>query len=56
VFRRRRGPDDFANEIRSHLALEADRLRERGMSEEDAEAAARRTFGSVTLAEERYYE
>jgi putative ABC transport system permease protein len=56
VFRRRRAPDDFANEIRSHLELEVDRLRENGLSQEEAEAAARRTFGNVTLARERYYE
>jgi putative ABC transport system permease protein len=56
VFRRRRTPDDFADEIRSHLELEADRLRESGMSQDDAEAGARRSFGNVTLAQERYYE
>jgi predicted permease len=56
VFRRRRPPDDFINEIRSHLELEADRLRDSGMSEQEADAAARRTFGNVTLAQERYYE
>jgi predicted permease len=56
VFRRHRTQDDFTNEIRSHLELETDRLRESGMSQEDAEIAARRTFGNVTLAEERYYE
>jgi putative ABC transport system permease protein len=56
VFRRRRAPDDFANEIRSHLELEVDRLRENGMSREEAEVVARRTFGNVTLARERYYE
>jgi predicted permease len=56
VFRRRRAPDDFANEIRSHLELEVDRLRENGMSQEEADAAARRAFGNITLARERYYE
>jgi MacB-like periplasmic core domain len=56
VLRRRCTPDDFANEIRSHVELEADRLRESGMSQEDAEAGARRAFGNVTLARERYYE
>jgi predicted permease len=53
---RRRPPDDFLNEIRSHLELEADRLRESGVSQKEAEAAARRMFGNVTLAHERYYE
>jgi predicted permease len=56
VFRRRRAPDDFMNEIRAHLELEADRLRDSGMSQQEAEAAARRTFGNVTRARERYYE
>jgi putative ABC transport system permease protein len=56
VFRRRRAPGDFVKEIRSHLELEADRLREGGMSDQEAEAAARRRFGNVTLAQERYYE
>ena len=53
---RRRSSDDFAREIRSHLELEADRLRESGMTQEDAEAAARRTFGNVTRVRERYFE
>jgi predicted permease len=56
MFRHRRAPDDFSEEIRSHLELEADSLRESGMSGADAEAAARRAFGNVTAARERYYE
>jgi hypothetical protein len=56
MFRRRRPPDDFRNEIRSHIELEADRLREDGLHPTEAEAAARRTFGNVTLAQERYDE
>jgi putative ABC transport system permease protein len=56
MFRRRRALSDFGDEIRSHLQLEADRLRETGMSPDDADAAARRAFGNVTLARERYYE
>jgi putative ABC transport system permease protein len=56
MFRRRRSTDDFSDEIQSHLALEIDRLREEGMSREDAEFAARRRFGNVTRARERYYE
>jgi predicted permease len=49
-------PDDFREEIRAHIDLEAARLREQGMSPEEARAAARRMFGNVTGAEERYYE
>jgi putative ABC transport system permease protein len=56
MFRRRRPPEDFTDEIRSHLELETERLREDGMSQQDAEFAARRRFGNVTLAQERYYE
>ncbi len=56
MFRRRRPPGDFMDEIRSHLELEADRLREDGMNPTDAEVAARRAFGNVTVVQERYYE
>ena len=56
MFRRRRPPEDFTDEIRSHLELETERLREDGMTEQEAEFAARRRFGNVTLAQERYYE
>src|SRR6516165_164653 len=52
----RRTPDDFNSEIEGHIRLEADRYRERGMSEEDALAAARRAFGNVTKTQERFYE
>ena len=53
---RKRNPDDFGNEIRSHLELEIDHLKQQGMSEEDARNAARRRFGNVTRAEEQFYE
>ena len=56
MFRRRRPPADFAAEIEAHLQLEVDRLREAGLSREEAEAAARRAFGNVTAAQERFYE
>jgi len=56
VLRRRRPPSDFNAEIEAHLQLEVDRLREAGMSREDAEAAARRGFGNVTASQERFYE
>ncbi len=50
-------PDhDFSDEIQAHIRLEADRLREQGMSEEQALATARRAFGNVTGAEERFHE
>jgi len=52
----RRTSDDFAHEIQAHLELETDRLREKGMSEAEARAAAHRAFGNVTSAQERFYE
>jgi predicted permease len=51
-----RNPDDFREEIRAHVELEADRLRDQGLSPEQARAAAQRSFGNVAAAEERYYE
>jgi macrolide transport system ATP-binding/permease protein len=52
----RRSDDDFAEEIRAHLEIEADRLRAEGASEDEARARASRTFGNVTAARERFYE
>ncbi|HKV61777.1 MAG TPA: ABC transporter permease [Candidatus Acidoferrum sp.] len=56
MFDRKRKLDDFTSEIDAHLQLEIERLRERGLSEEDARATARRSFGNVMQAEERFYE
>jgi len=56
MFGRKRKPDDFTSEIEAHLQLETDRLREHGLSEADARAAARRSFGNLLRAEERFYE
>jgi hypothetical protein len=56
MFWRKRKPGDFGDEIEAHLQLEVDRLRYDGLSEEDARLAARRRFGNVTSAEERFYE
>lgn len=52
----KRDPADFNSEIESHIQIEADRLREQGMSEKDAITEARRAFGNVTTAQERFYE
>ena len=54
--RRKRTDADFSEEIQAHLALETERLREQGLSEAEAAAAARRTFGNRLGAEERFYE
>jgi predicted permease len=56
VFGRSRPPGDFAAEIEAHLQLEADRLQDEGLSAEEARLRARRTFGNVTLRQERFYE
>ena len=56
MFRRKRKLDDFRAEIESHLALEIERLREQGLNYVQARAAAYRTFGNVTKAQERFYE
>jgi len=56
MFRNKRAPGDFNAEIRSHVQLETERLREQGMGQEEAELAAHRAFGNVTQVEERFYE
>jgi predicted permease len=56
---RRRGSrrdDDFGDEIDAHLALEIQRLEDDGLSPEEARFEARRRFGSVAAAKERFYE
>jgi putative ABC transport system permease protein len=56
MFKRKREASDFNAEIEAHIQLETERLREQGLSENDARAAARRTFGNVTRTQERFYE
>src|SRR5437773_1895590 len=56
MFGRKRPANDFNAEIEAHLQLEIERLQEQGLSEEEARAAARRAFGNVTQAQERFYE
>jgi putative ABC transport system permease protein len=51
----RRSQRDFEDEIHAHLEIEAERLRAQGMSPADAERAARRNFGNVGVAEDRFY-
>lgn len=53
---RKRRQNDFSAEIESHIRLEADRLHERGLTEEEALATARRRFGNITSSQERFYE
>jgi predicted permease len=56
MFRRKRKASDFSAEIEAHIQHESERLGEQGLSEEEARAAARRSFGNVMQAEERFYE
>src|SRR5262245_59472349 len=53
---RRRTDRDFGAEIEAHVRLEEDRLISEGMSPAAARTAARRAFGNVTMARERFYE
>jgi len=54
---RKRTPKDFAEEIGEHIRVESERLQqEQGLSTQEARAAARRKFGNVMQAEERFYE
>src|SRR5215471_5023 len=52
----RRKQSDFDAELEAHIALETDRLKEKGFSEQEARAAARREFGNVTQGTERFYQ
>jgi predicted permease len=56
MFRRTRKASDFGAEIAAHIELETERLKEQGLSEEDARTAARVAFGNVTRVQERFYE
>ena len=56
MFRRKRPLADFSAELEAHLAFEIDRLREQGLSEEDARMQARRNLGNRLASEERFYE
>ena len=55
MFRRKRKTSDLSAEIEAHIKLESERLQEQGLSEQEARAAARRAFGNVMQAEERFY-
>lgn len=56
MFRRKRKANDFSAEIEAHIQHETERLREQGLSEEEARSAARRAFGNRTKVQERFYE
>ena len=54
-WRKKRSFEDFKEEIESHLAMEADEIRDT-VPGVDSEAAARQAFGNVTATQERWYE
>jgi len=56
MLRRKRTAADFTSEMQAHLEHETARLQEQGLSEADARAAARRSFGNLLRSEERFYE
>jgi predicted permease len=58
MFKRKpkRDGGDFNAEVEAHIAIEVDRLKEQGMNDEEARMVARRAFGNVTQARERFYE
>jgi predicted permease len=56
MFGRKRKLEDFSSEIEAHIQMEIERLREQGLSEEEARATARRSFGNLMHAQERFYE
>ena len=54
IFRRRRLFNDLREELRQHLEEKTEQLmRDRNLTRREAEQAARRAFGNVTLVEER---
>jgi predicted permease len=55
-WRTRRTDEDFNAETRAHLDLETDRLIVEGLQPEEARIEARRAFGNLTRAQERFYE
>src|SRR5437868_3319166 len=48
--------DDFSDELRAHLAIEMDRLREEGYNDTEARRIANLNLGNLMLQEERFYE
>jgi predicted permease len=55
MFRRKRSTEDFAEEIKAHLALEADDLEQEGLSADEARRRAHLEFGNPHSAQERFY-
>jgi len=51
----KRSAEDFAEEIQAHIEIEAEQLREHGLSAEDAQLKAHQKFGSMRRAQETFY-
>ncbi len=56
MFRRKRNSTDFSAEIEAHIQHEIERLRDQGLTEEDARTSAYQSFGNVTKVQERFHE
>jgi predicted permease len=56
MFKRRRDPSDFGEEVEAHLQIQTEELHAQGLTEEEARSAARRAFGNVGQAQERFFE
>lgn len=56
MIRWRRGQRDFEDEIRSHIAIESERLIAEGVAPSEAEYAARRRFGNVGGAQQQFHD
>jgi predicted permease len=54
-WRKKRPWSDFAEEVESHLAHEADQLQETGVAGANAGTSARRVFGNATSIQEEVY-
>jgi predicted permease len=55
MFWHKRSAEDFAEEIKTHLELEAEDLKREGLSDDEARWKARREFGNVRRAQEQFY-
>ncbi len=55
MFWRKRNAEDFAEEIKAHLELETEDMRNEGLSQEEAQWRAKRAFGNVRAAQEQFY-
>jgi len=55
MFKRKRSAEDFAEEIKAHLEFETDDWKHEGLSDDEARRKARREFGNVQVARERFY-